>query len=125
MNIERLPNLTNPNPSNASRVKPVEKTQPAQPVEELLKKMDQQQQESKLVEIDKEKMEEVVKGLNEFIQPVSTSIRFELHDKLHDYYVTIVDDKTDEVIREIPSKKLLDTYANMLEFVGLLVDKKI
>jgi len=123
MNIERMPNLTS---SNAARVTPIERAQPAQPVEELLKKPEQkQEQEKPLVEIDKEKMEEVVKGLNEFIQPVSTSIRFVLHEKLNDYYVTIVDDKTKEVIREIPSKKVLDTYANMMEFVGLLVDKKI
>ncbi|WP_394234727.1 flagellar protein FlaG [Niallia oryzisoli] len=123
MNIERMPNLTS---SNAARVTPIERTQPTQPVEELLKKPEQkQEQERSLVEIDKEKMEEVVKGLNEFIQPVSTSIRFVLHEKLNDYYVTIVDDKTKEVIREIPSKKVLDTYANMMEFVGLLVDKKI
>ena len=39
--------------------------------------------------------------------------------------LTVVDDKTHEVIKEIPSKKLLDTYASMMEFVGLLVDKKI
>ncbi|WP_338449424.1 flagellar protein FlaG [Niallia oryzisoli] len=121
MNIERMPNQTN---SNAARVTPVEKSKPTQPVEDLLKKPEQKQ-EKPMVEIDKEKMEEMVKGLNEFIQPASTSIRFVLHDKLHDYYVTIVDDKTKEVIKEIPSKKLLDTYANMMEFVGLLVDKKI
>ena len=63
--------------------------------------------------------------MNDFLIPVNTSIKFELHDKLNDYYVTVIDDITHEVIKEIPSKKLLDTYANMMEFVGLLVDKKI
>ena len=70
-------------------------------------------------------MEDVVKGMNDFLNPVNTSIKFELHDRLNDYYVTVIDDITHEVIKEIPSKKLLDTYANMMEFVGLLVDKKI
>jgi flagellar protein FlaG len=37
----------------------------------------------------------------------------------------VVDDKTNEIIKEIPSSKLLDAYADMMEFVGLLVDRKI
>lgn len=73
----------------------------------------------------KQKVEEVVKGLNNFLEPAHTSMRFKLHEKLNEYYVTIVNDNTDEVIKEIPSKKLLDTYAAMAEHLGLLVDKKI
>ncbi len=75
--------------------------------------------------IDKEQLEDIVTGLNEFLQPSYTSLKFELHDKLNEYYVTIIDDKTQEVVKEIPSKKLLDLYAAMTEFVGLVVDKKI
>ncbi|XJZ26939.1 flagellar protein FlaG [Bacillota bacterium Lsc_1132] len=73
----------------------------------------------------KEKVKEVIKGLNEFLQPTHTSLKFKLHEKLQEYYVTIVDDRTNEVIKEIPAKKLLDTYAAMAEHLGLLVDKKI
>lgn len=73
----------------------------------------------------KEKLDKVVEGLNEFLQPSDTSLKFELHDKLNEYYVTIVDNETSEVIKEIPSKKMLDLYAAMTEFLGLVVDKKI
>ncbi|RAK19941.1 flagellar protein FlaG [Anoxybacillus vitaminiphilus] len=76
-------------------------------------------------EVPKEKLEEVVKGLNEFLQPSQTSLKFELHDQLKEYYVQIIDERTREVIREIPPKKLLDMYATMMQFVGLIVDKKI
>jgi flagellar protein FlaG len=75
--------------------------------------------------IPKEKLEEVVKGLNEFLQPSQTSLKFKLHDELQEYYVQIINERTNEVIREIPPKKLLDIYAAMMEFVGLIVDKKI
>lgn len=75
--------------------------------------------------ITKDKIEEVVNGMNQFLQPTQTSLKFVLHDKLNEYYVKVVDDKTHEVIREIPSKKLLDMYAAMTEFLGLVVDKKI
>jgi flagellar protein FlaG len=73
----------------------------------------------------KEKLEAVVKSLNDFLQPTHTSIKFNLHEKLNEYYVTVIDDDTNEVIREIPAKKLLDMYADMAEKVGLLVDKRI
>ena len=67
----------------------------------------------------------MVEGLNQFLQPTHTSIHFEYHEKLNEYYVKVMDDQTDETIREIPSKKLLDFYATMTEFVGIMVDKKI
>lgn len=76
-------------------------------------------------EQSKIQMEKIVEGMNEFVTPVNVSIRFELHEKLKEYYVKVVDSTTDEVIREIPSKKFLDMYAEITEFMGLFVDKKI
>lgn len=75
--------------------------------------------------IDKQKIETAVENLNDFIEPVITNLKFVLHEDLHEYYVTIVNPVTDEVIREIPPKKLLDMYAAMAEYIGLLVDEKI
>ncbi|MGG3555287.1 flagellar protein FlaG [Peribacillus frigoritolerans] len=73
----------------------------------------------------KEKVQEAVDSLNTFLNPTHTAIRFEYHEKLNEYYVKVVDDVTDETIREIPPKKLLDFYAAMTEFVGIMVDEKI
>jgi len=73
----------------------------------------------------KEQLEKAVKGINDFIETSNTHIQFKLHEKLNEYYVTVVDNDTKEVVREIPSKKVLDVYAAMTEFIGLVVDKKI
>ncbi|WP_042350833.1 flagellar protein FlaG [Bacillus massiliigorillae] len=73
----------------------------------------------------KENLSKVVDSMNQFLQPSNTHLKFEFHDELQEYYVAIVDNKTDEVIKEIPPKKLLDMYAAMTEFLGVLVDKKI
>lgn len=73
----------------------------------------------------KEQLEKAVKGINNFIEFSTTHIEFKLHEKLNEYYVTVVDNDTKEVVREIPSKKVLDVYAAMTEFIGLIVDKKI
>lgn len=72
-----------------------------------------------------EKAKRMTESMNTFLESANTQLRFKLHDKLNEYYVTIVDMKTDEVVREIPSKKLMDIHAAMREFVGLLVDQKI
>jgi flagellar protein FlaG len=39
--------------------------------------------------------------------------------------VQIVDEVTMEVVKEIPNKKFLDMYAEMIDFMGIFVDKKI
>lgn len=71
------------------------------------------------------KAKQMTDSMNKFLETENTQLRFKFHEKLNEYYVTIVDSTTDEVIREIPSKKLLDIHAAMREFVGLLVDRKI
>lgn len=73
----------------------------------------------------KEKLQEITSALNHFLQPVYTSLKFVLHEKLEEYYVQVIDDSTQEVIREIPPEKLLDMYAAMAEYLGLIVDEKI
>lgn len=72
-----------------------------------------------------EKARTMVEGVNDFLASTDSQLKFVYHDELNEYYVTIVNTATDEVIREIPSKKLMDIHAAMKEFVGLLVDRKI
>ena len=86
-------------------------------------KVEQAQDDQK--KLSNKQVHDVVDGLNKILQPTNTSIQFKYHEKLHEYYVQVVDSETDKTIKEIPPKKLLDVYASMLEYVGLLVDKKI
>lgn len=76
-------------------------------------------------ESEKSKVQQSVTKMNDFIEPLVTDLKFVYHEDLHEYYVTIINPLTDEVIREIPPKKMLDIYAAMTEYMGLLVDKKI
>ena len=75
--------------------------------------------------VTQEKLQNVVQGMNEFLSASNTHLKFEFHDGLKEYYVTIVDDISKEIVKEIPAKKMLDMYAAMTEFVGLMVDKKV
>ncbi|MEX3621437.1 flagellar protein FlaG [Viridibacillus arvi] len=75
--------------------------------------------------IPADKVKKMTDSMNKFLESTNTELRFKFHEELQTYYVTLVDSKTDEVVREIPSKKLMDMYSAMLDFVGIFVDKKI
>lgn len=72
----------------------------------------------------KEQLEREIENLNKFVQASQTHLKFMLHDGLNEYYVQIVDDQTNEVIREVPSKKILDMVAKFHELIGILIDEK-
>jgi len=75
--------------------------------------------------IDSDDVLDVVDKMNEFMDPLRTNLKFELHEQLDEYYVQVVNPFTNEVIKEIPPKKMLDMYAAMAEYMGILVDEKI
>ncbi|MGE8206917.1 flagellar protein FlaG [Heyndrickxia sp. NPDC080065] len=85
----------------------------------------QQQQNTIRETVSKDKLEKIVDSMNDFVSASNTHLKFEFHDKLNEYYVTVIDDITQEVVKEIPSKKMLDMYAAMTEFLGVMVDRKI
>lgn len=68
-------------------------------------------------------IEKELENLNKFLQPSSTHLKFTLHEKLNEYYVQVLDGN-DQVVREIPSKKIMDMVANMHEALGILFDEK-
>ncbi|WNN76938.1 flagellar protein FlaG [Lysinibacillus capsici] len=76
-------------------------------------------------EISKDKLQNVVDTVNEFLQVNHNASKFVLHDGLDRYFVQVVDTQTEEVVKEIPPKKLLDAFYEMQKLLGMIVDKKI
>ncbi|CDQ39006.1 MULTISPECIES: flagellar protein FlaG [Virgibacillus] len=74
--------------------------------------------------VNEEEIKTAVDELNNFIEPLRTDLRFEYHEKLNEYYVTVINPLTEEILKEIPPRKMLDVYAGMAEFMGLLIDNK-
>jgi flagellar protein FlaG len=73
----------------------------------------------------KQKVQEAVTKLNEMLDVNDSTSKFMYHEGLDRYYVTIVDKKTEEVVKEIPARKLLDSYYEMQKMLGMIVDEKI
>jgi flagellar protein FlaG len=74
--------------------------------------------------LSKEDVEKAVDKLNKFLQGEKVHAEYEVHEKLNDIMIRIINNDTKEVILEIPPKKILDMVAKTLEMVGILVDKK-
>ena len=75
--------------------------------------------------IPKEKVQKAVDALNEFMTVQNRHSKFIMHDGLERYYVEVVDAETEEVIREVPPRKLLDAFYTMQKFLGMIIDEKI
>ncbi|OUZ40995.1 hypothetical protein CBM15_02490 [Solibacillus kalamii] len=73
----------------------------------------------------KEKLEQAIDSINEFFTINNSELKFVLHEGLGKYFAQLVNAETEEVIREIPSKKMLDVFYEMQKLVGMIVDKKI
>lgn len=101
------------------------KTTPIELIKIQVKTELEQKQPETQEKITKEVLETRVEGMNEFLEPIKTAVKFQLHEELNEYYVQVINPFTDEIIKEIPNKKFLDMYASMAEFAGLLVDEKL
>lgn len=71
------------------------------------------------------KLKQAVDSINEFLEINNNSSKFIYHEGLDRYFVEIVDKETEELVKEIPPKKLLDAFYEMQKLVGLIVDEKI
>ena len=65
-----------------------------------------------------------VDGVNESLKSSRTSVRFKYHENLNRVSIKIVDDTTDEVIKEIPPEETLEMVEKMLAQAGLIVDER-
>lgn len=73
----------------------------------------------------KAKVQEAVNKMNEMLEVNHSASKFIYHEGLERYYVTVVNKDTDEVVKEIPPKKLLDAFYEMQKMLGMIVDEKI
>lgn len=76
-------------------------------------------------EYTKEQLENAVESVNEFFKAEQKESKFVFHEGLNQYFVRLVDSKTEEVIKEIPPESLLNAFYEMQKLVGLIVDEKI
>jgi len=65
-----------------------------------------------------------IEKANNAMKGTNTQLEFSVHEKTKQIMVKVIDSNTKEVVREIPSEKILDMVYNMMELAGIFVDTK-
>lgn len=68
---------------------------------------------------------ELVEQVNKKLVDLGTHIQVKIHEKTNTIMVLVMRDKTNEIIREIPSEKMLDIMFNLSNKVGVFLDEKV
>jgi len=76
------------------------------------------------IDISERMLIKAIEKANRELVIVNRELKFSIHEKTKEIIVRVLDAETKEVIREIPSEKILDMIANMLELAGILVDER-
>ncbi len=91
--------------------------------DDIVKEM-QQEDVSRTSKLDsKEKVEDLVKKLNDALAPISTNLKFGV-DMQDIFYVSVIEAKTNKMIRRFPAEKAQDFLPKMQEVSGILFDSK-
>ena len=72
----------------------------------------------------KNTVKSVVDTANDLLKTNRTSAKFKYHEATKQVSIKIIDDVTQEVIKEIPPEKSIEMLKKMLELTGILVDEK-
>ncbi|MDP3488158.1 MAG: flagellar protein FlaG [Bacillota bacterium] len=69
--------------------------------------------------------DEAVERMNMTMQALNIRLKFEKHEASGEYIVKVVNEDSQEVIREIPPEKTLDLLVHLRHLVGVLVDERV
>lgn len=73
---------------------------------------------------EKERLEEAIAHANKALEGSHRSFKYEIHEPTNAVIISVIDDKTSEVLSEIPARKLLDVVSKLMELAGLVVDER-
>lgn len=75
-------------------------------------------------EVVSSKMKDAIDKVNAKIVPSKTRCEFSYHEETKRVSIKVIDQNTEEVIREIPPEETLDMLSKMWELAGILVDER-
>lgn len=73
----------------------------------------------------RQKLQDSVEALNEFIKPQNTTLQFSIDDESDTVVVKVTDKETKEVIKQFPSEEALELAKALDKLKGLLVQQKV
>jgi len=75
--------------------------------------------------VNQKELEKTIVNINKMIESMDTSLQFYIHKDSGRIAVKVINNKSKEVILEIPSEEILNLAAKLNDTTGLIIDKKI
>lgn len=87
----------------------------------------QQEQVGKQFEanVTREDAETIADIMNKVSELYNRQLRFDVYEDTNRLYVQIIDENTQEVIKQIPPEEMLELSAKIQEMVGIMLDKYV
>ncbi|KRL05478.1 flagellar protein FlaG [Liquorilactobacillus oeni] len=82
------------------------------------------QEKSKGVELGEEELRQAVSKMNKRLLGRDTKLAFKIHKRTGRTYVELLDMRTEKVLQEIPSSKMLDVIGKIWDQMGIAIDRK-
>ncbi|MBQ7479155.1 MAG: flagellar protein FlaG [Selenomonadaceae bacterium] len=98
-------------------------TSAAQAQNELNPNAAQQEQKEEPTKLDEKSVSMITKELNELMDKINCDITFKYHKDVGMMSVSMVNKKTDEVIKELPPEEMIDNIKKAREWIGAFLDK--
>lgn len=72
----------------------------------------------------REDLDNAIEVANRIVTGKNERFEFQIHERTGRMMVKLIDNETDEVVKEIPPEKMLDLVASIWDLVGILVDER-
>lgn len=76
--------------------------------------------DAKVADNERKRLADASSNLNDFMQTMQRNLKFTVDEASGESVIAVHDAKTDELIRQIPSKEALELIHNMDKVIGLL-----
>ena len=108
----------------APRIKPVNQTEAA-----VFRKEDKEDSQKKKgevsAELDTGAVREMAEKTQAYLDDLKIKLDFEVYEETGDMVIRIFNRETEELLREIPPKDLLELHHKVAELRGILFDEKV
>ena len=74
--------------------------------------------------LSQKEMEQLIANLNEEMSRISTDLKFGFNNTAEMLEVSVIDTKTNKIIRKFPTEEAVSLMDTMKKFIGLLFDQK-
>ncbi|MBP2033815.1 flagellar protein FlaG [Clostridium algifaecis] len=75
-------------------------------------------------DVSEKDVKKAVDKVNKLMEDTSTHLKYEVYGKFRNIMVSIIDNNTNKVIKEIPPKSIVDMVDKLCEMAGIFLDKK-